>query len=190
MACALGHLVISEIRSRGAGGASDEIVELWNATDAPVTLDNTWKLEGRSHTGAAYNARWTGSGAVIPAWGHFLLAGTAYVQLPLPDDMLSSGVTDASSLRLTQAGAVIDAVCYAFDAATLAAFDATFTCEGTPVSNLPHNNGNSVASNVDVSIERKPGAGAGHCTDSGDNSADFITQMPATPMSSADPPTP
>jgi hypothetical protein len=190
--CTIGHLVISEIRSRGAGGAADEFVELYNPTATPVTLDSTWKLEARSNAANNYTGRWTGTGKVIPAYGHFLIAGTTYTQAPAADEALSTGITDATSLRLLQATMTVDAVCYAFDAATQMPFvtDATYTCAGTPMSNLPHDNTTAGASNSDVSIERKPGGAGGNCTDTGDNSADFAQQAPATPMSSQSPPTP
>jgi hypothetical protein len=188
-ACTATNVLISEIRSRGAGGASDEFVELYNPTTSPITLSNAWKLEGRSNTATSYTARWTGSGKIIPAHGHFLIAGTAYTEMPAADEALSSGITDATSLRLSQSGAVVDAVCYAFDATSQMPFtsDATYTCEGTPVTN-PHNNATST--NTDASIERKPGGAGGNCTDTGNNSADFAALMPANPQSSASPATP
>jgi hypothetical protein len=65
-----------------------------------------------------------------------------------------------------------------------------YTCMGTPISNLPHNDGTSAASNSDVSLERKPGGAGGNCTDTGDNASDFTSQMPATPMNSQSAPTP
>jgi hypothetical protein len=190
--CTIGHLVISEIRSRGAGGAADEFVELYNPTAAPVTLDSTWKIEARSNSATSYTGRWTGTGKVIPAHGHFLIAGTGYVQSPAGDEALSTGITDATSLRLLQATTTVDAVCYAFNAASQMPFvtDATYTCSGTPMSNLPHDNTTAGASNSDVSIERKPGGVGGNCTDTADNAADFAQQAPATPMSSQSPPTP
>jgi len=188
--CALGHVVISEVRSRGAGGASDEFIELFNATDVAVTLDSTWSIKGRSTTSSSYTSRWTGTGLVVPAWGHFLIAGTAYTESPAADAALSTGITDASSLELVQAGTTVDAVCYYFDSTTLAAFDATYTCEGTPVSNLPHDNTTGGTSNSDASIERAPGGAGGNCTDTNDNAADFIHQAPATPQSTASAPTP
>lgn len=188
--CALDHVVISEIRSRGPAGAADELVELYNPTASDVTLDATWKLEGRSVSGASYTARWKGTGKVLPAHGHFLIVGTAYAQSPAADETLGSGVTDATSLRLTSNGATVDAVCYGYDATTLAAFDATFTCEGTPVDNTPHDDKSTAASNVDVSIERKPGGAAGNCTDTGDSASDFATASPATPLDAASAPTP
>ena len=190
--CSIGHLVISEVRSRGAAGASDEFIELFNATPAAVTLDSTWKIEGRSDVGATYSSRWTGTGKTIPAWGHFLIAGSAYTEMPIADEALSTGITDATSLRLVQGTANVDAVCYAFSAATMMPFttDPTYTCEGTPVSNAPHDNTSSATSNVDVSIERKPGGTGGNCTDTNNNASDFMTQMPATPQNSSSPPTP
>jgi hypothetical protein len=188
--CQLAHLVISEIRSRGIGGASDEFLELSNPTSDPVMLDSTWKLEGRSNTATSFSGRWTGTGKVIPAHGHFLVAGTAYTQVPTADEALSSGIADASAVRLTQAGGVVDIVCYGFDASSTAAFvsDSTYGCQGTPVANNPHNN--AASTNTDASLERKPGGAAGNCTDTGDNGADFQLSTPANPQDSASPPTP
>jgi hypothetical protein len=155
-----------------------------------VTLDATWTLQSRSVTSATYSTRWKGAGVVIPAHGHFLIVGLSYTQSPAKDAQLSSGITDAASITLRQGTTVVDAVCYGYDAASLAAFDATFVCEGAPVSNAPHANSATTAADVDVSIERKPGGAAGNCTDSGDNASDFASTTPATPMSSQSPPTP
>jgi Lamin Tail Domain len=190
--CSIGHLLISQIRSRGAGGASDELVELYNPTASPVTLDTTWKIEARSDSATSYSSRWTGTGKVIPAHGHFLITGTGYTQAPAFDDNLSTGITDASSLRLVQGTTNVDAVCYGYDATTKGTFtgDATYTCAGTPADNLPHDNSASATSDADVSITRQPGGAGGNCTDTGDNAADFATTTPAAPMSTASPPTP
>jgi hypothetical protein len=59
-----------------------------------------------------------------------------------------------------------------------------FTCEGTPVMNP------AGTSNVDESMERRPGGALGSCTDAGDNAADFRELIPAQPQSTASPPTP
>ena len=184
-------MVISEVRSRGAAGGADEFVELWNPTGAPIALDATWTLEARSATAAAYNMRWKGAaGMTIPAHGHFLLAGSTYAQSPAPDDDLLSGITDATSLRLMANATIVDAVCYAYSSATMTAFDATYTCEGAPASNLPHNDGSSAGSNSDASLERKLGGSSGSCVDTGDNASDFAPRAPSGPESSQSPPTP
>ncbi len=187
--CSTTHLVISEIRSRGAGGASDEFVELYNPTSSAVTLDSTWKLEGRSNSTGAYSGRWTGTGKVIASHGHFLLGGTGYAQTPAADESMS-GITDATALRLSQGGTPVDVVCYAFNATSSAVFttDTTYGCEGAPITNNPHNNTSSTA--TDASIERKPGGADGNCTDTNDNSADFLVSTPSNPQSTASTPVP
>jgi hypothetical protein len=126
-------------------------------------------------------------GKTIPAFGHFLIGGTAYTSSPGDDESLAAGITDASSLRLVQSGLTVDPVCYAFDAATAAIFtnDTTYICEGSPIAQNPQDNSNGT--NTDSSIERKPGGSNGNCTDSDQNAADFAVTAPSTPQS---PPTP
>jgi hypothetical protein len=187
--CALTHVVISQVRSRGMGGANDEFIELYNPTTVDVTLDSTWKIMGKSTGSTTYTARWTGNGGIIPTHGHYLMTGANYTQMPARDQALSAGITDAASLVLSRAGTQIDAVCYAFDAPTTTAVSA-FTCEGTPVSNAPHNNGTAGASNTNVSFERKLGGSAGNCVDTDDNASDFAALTPATPRSSLSPAVP
>jgi len=192
--CGDGHLVISEVRTRGAAGAFDEFVELYNPTSCDVALDTTWILDVRSNSVASYTKRWTGAvGQMVPAHGHFLIVGPSYAQMPAKDASLSSGITDAASLVLKQNLMTIDAVCFGYNMATLAVFTAvgsTYVCEGTPVSNLPHNDTTNGSSNADASLDRKPGGGSGNGTDSGDSAKDFQPLTPASPQSSASAPTP
>lgn len=187
-------LVISEIRSRGLGGGTDELVELYNPTVSAITLDSTWSLKSRSTTLVCTNSGvnvWVGTGKSIPAHGHFLIVGTGYTQTPAGDQDLSTGVTDATSVTLLHSSAVVDAVCYAYNAAgmtqlTTGCSSNPYTCEGTPLTN-PHNNDN--ATNTDMSLERKPGGASGNGTDSNDNAVDFMTG-PSTPQNSLSAPTP
>jgi hypothetical protein len=181
--------VISEIRSRGAAGASDEFIELYNATPNDVALD-TWQIDGRSVGNAGYTTRWKGAaGETIPAYGHFLIVGTAYAQAPAGDSSLTVSIKDAGSLKLLHSAALVDAVCYSYSDATLIGVElAGFVCEQTPVSNAPHDD--SAAGNSDESIERKPGGASGNCSDTGDSAADFVSKTPATPENSLSPPTP
>jgi hypothetical protein len=186
--CSTNHLVISEVGTRGTGGASDEFIELYNPTASPVVLDNSWRIEARSNSATTYSPRWVGSGRTIPARGHFLIGGTAYLTMPAADEAMSTGITDAMSLRLTRSGVVVDAVCYAFDAASAMPFtsDVTYTCEGAPVNN-PHNN--TSGSNTAISIERKPGSPNGNCTDTQSSASDFLTAT-SNPESSTSPTVP
>jgi hypothetical protein len=185
------NLLISEIRSRGAGSASDEFVELYNPTSSAVMLSSDWQLDTRSSGAASYGLRWTGEGLTIPAHGYFLLTGSNYAQSPAGDAFLSSGITDAGSLRLRYGDANVDVVCYAFNDTTLGTLAAPgYDCEGIPADNLPHNNGNSMASNSDVSIERGPGGAQGNGVDTDANAADFATRAPALPQNRLSPPLP
>jgi len=158
-----------------------------------VVLDNTWVIKVRSATGSTYPARWTGTGKTIPAWGHFLLVGASYAEMPAGDENLSGSITDSASVILNHGNSTVDAVCYYATNLTLASATtdyATATCMGTPVSNAPHSDNSGMASDVDVSIVRKPGGTGDNCADSGDNATDFVSEMPAVPRSAASAPTP
>jgi hypothetical protein len=193
-------LLISQVQTRGDIGAGDEFVELYNPTTVPVTFDATWTLKSRSATGglsscasSTLSVRFSGGGQIIPPHGHILYTSTASPGYngPTPGDgTYTVGITDASSVMLFHGNTVVDALCFYYDAATQAALTGCSTpyiCEGTPVMN-PHNN--TTASNVDASLERKPGGALGNTQDSGDNAADFATLMPAYPRNSQFAPAP
>jgi hypothetical protein len=177
-------VVISEVRTRGAVGGSDEFIELYNAGSAPATLDASWKIEIRSAASSpcasgAVNPKWTGSGQVVPAHGHLLIATggmSGYAGPPMQDVTVTLGLTDASSVALVHGMNVADALCFYFNATSqMNLAGCPGFCEGTPISNLPHNNASTVASNVNVSLIRKPGGAGGNAVDTNDNAADFIS---------------
>jgi hypothetical protein len=186
--CGIGHLVISEIRSRGPGGASDEFIELYNPKDTEAQLDSGWTIQGRSATSIGYSQRWSGVGNMIPAHGHYLIVGSSYTQSPAGDDTLSQSISDAASVVLQLDGAPVSVVCYYEDATTQFTLqNGGYTCDEMPVEN-PHDDTND--SNMDASIERKPGGAAGNCTNSGNNLVDFTISSPATPQNTQSPLTP
>jgi hypothetical protein len=186
--CGIGHLVISEIRSRGKAGASDEFIELYNPTDADAVLDSGWTIDARSATSLGYSQRWVGGGGVIPKRGHFLIVGSSYTQSPSGDDDLSQSIGDAESVMLSLDGAPVSVVCYYYGPLSLLALqDGGYTCDMMPVAN-PHDDNDDT--DVDQSIERKPGGAAGNCTNTGDNAADFTISSPSTPENSHSAPAP
>lgn len=71
-----GELLISEFRTSGPGGASDEFVELYNNTDAPIDIRN-YTLRRRRGTTTVVTSFSTTS-LVIPARGHLLIGGQSY----------------------------------------------------------------------------------------------------------------
>jgi Lamin Tail Domain len=66
-------LVISEFRFRGPGGANDEFVELFNASNSPVTVSTSDGSAGWSLVASDGLVRFTiPVGTVIPAHAHYL----------------------------------------------------------------------------------------------------------------------
>ncbi len=76
--------LISELRSSGPAGPGDDFVEVYNNSDVPLTVTDTnggtgWAI-AKSTSGCG-NPQVIGvipNGTLIPARGHFLLAGSAY----------------------------------------------------------------------------------------------------------------
>ncbi len=177
------RLLFSEIRTRGSAGASDELMEIYNPTGEPVTMGPSWTIRVRGASGSgsctgAENTRFTGAGDVIPPHGHLLLGASAgYDDAVAADRTYASPFVDAANLILREDTSVIDAICFYFDATTLGRLvdpSCNYVCEGAPVSNLPHDNGASgPPGDVDVGLERLPGAALGNGQDTGDNAADF-----------------
>jgi hypothetical protein len=198
------QLLISEVQTRGSAGAADEFIEIYNPMSVPVTFSNQWTIAGRSAAStlatcatSTVTNRATGSGQIIPAHGHLLIVGSAYDGTATSDGTLGSGFTDASSviLRYTSSSIVTisDAVCFYYDATTQSVLTdcaTPYTCEGAPVSNLPHTNTTSATSNVDTSIERKPGGLLGNAQDTGDNATDFTPATISNPQNISSAPTP
>jgi hypothetical protein len=174
-ACALGHVVISELRTRGPGGGNDDFIELFNASPSPVTFDSAWKVEARASTVNGYLARWTGGGETLPPFSHFLIANSAgSYSDPKGDVTMGSGIGDAGSVRLRQGALTVDAICYQTSSESINGH----TCEGSPAKNPDG------AKDLDSSLQRK------HCVDTGNSYADFEAIQPSSPMNLASGPTP
>jgi len=198
------RLLISEVRSRGPGGAADDFIEIYNPMDTPASTEG-WSVATRDVdvSGAQPPAcetltetvRWTGKGGteMIPARGHLLIASTGYNATPTADatyPSLTAGFLDAGSVVLMIGTEVADAVCFQYDADTLAALTgctaAPYTCEGAPAVN-PHDDSNQT-STAD-SLVRNPGGMAGSGTDTGDSTSDFAS-APSEAQNLASEPTP
>jgi hypothetical protein len=80
-----GTFLISELRTSGPGGAGDDFIELYNNTNSPLTVSASDASAGYGvyKIGADCNAApvliaTIPNGTVIPARGHYLVAGSAY----------------------------------------------------------------------------------------------------------------
>lgn len=134
--------IISEFRTRGSKGTSDEYVELLNTTDEALNISG-WTL---SYTGSGSAVSLSiPANSSLPSRGHFLLvnpgagAGTGYslTSNAVADASLTGDVDDGSALTLSNAAGV------AQDTA------------GTGGA------GTSPTSNGEFAFVRPPGAGAG-----------------------------
>lgn len=180
-ACGTTHLVISEVRTKGPNTANDDFVELYNPTQAAVTLDSTWILEARSEAAGTYEVRWTGAGQVLPPGRHFLIGGTTYADPVAKDASLATGITDEVSVVLRKSGVVVDALCIYCGTNSFS----THVCEGAPFEKT----GCSTSGNY-ASAERKTGGAQGNCQDTDMNPGDFIISNPSNPQNLASAPTP
>ena len=170
-------VVISEARFRGSAGASDELVELYNLSNAPVDISN-YVLRGSNASGT------TGARGIVPAnttlnpGRHFLFVGSAYND-GVAGDATMSGTTDDGgvALFLPDGTTVVDAVGFSAGSAYKEGTALTAPNVGT-------------AGNVDRSYERKAGGGQGSKVDTDDNSSDFQLITPSTPQNLASPATP
>jgi hypothetical protein len=80
-----GTVMISELRTSGPAGADDEFVELYNNTDAPITVAASdasagWAIvkSGNDCNATPVVVAVISNGTVIPARGNYLVTGSAY----------------------------------------------------------------------------------------------------------------
>jgi hypothetical protein len=150
-------IVISEFRTRGPNGASDEFVELFNRTDQPIDISG-WKIR-RSGTGSG-TVDWMviTAATFIPARGYFLAANVSYSGAITPTQTFTNNLPNSGGLAVTLANnTVIDAVGTVLT---------TTYREGTPLPPL--------SSNTDQSYIRLPGGLAGSDQDTDNNFSDFV----------------
>src|SRR5262249_2015587 len=149
----------------------------------------SWTLMHRSaqYCQAAKDAdtRFAGAGQVMMPHHYLLLTGPDYAgpagDLPMKGATAVSSIADTASLELRHGTQLVDALCYSYNADNLKRLLGTgdcsfgaYVCEGTPVSNLPHDGTQGSGGSVDQALERKPGGALGNMQDTGDSAADFV----------------
>jgi hypothetical protein len=167
-------LVISEFRTRGPGGASDEFIELYNNSDLPANAGGL-KIRGSSGSGTVTTRLTINPNTIVPPRRHFLAVNSGGYSGRIPaDQTFTSGIANDGGVALTMPDdAVVDQV----GMSSGSAFK-----EGSNLQPL------SVDSNQ--SYERKPGGFAGSTQDTGDNSQDFYLLAPSDPQNLLSNPTP
>jgi uncharacterized protein (TIGR03437 family) len=158
-------IVISELRTRGPNGASDEFVELYNNSDLPVTIAG-WKIRGSSNSGTISTRLTIAPGTTVPARGHFLAIHSSYSGVVVGDQIYTSGIANDGGIALTLPdNSVLDQV----GLSPGSAFK-----EGMHLAPQP--------SDANQSYERRPGGPAGSTQDTDDNFADFQLLTPSDPQ--------
>jgi beta-lactamase superfamily II metal-dependent hydrolase len=166
-------LVISEFRFRGPTGASDEFVELYNNSDAPVAISG-YVLRASNGTGATSARATVPQDVTIPPRGHYLFTNVAYSG-SVPGQPYATAITDDGGVGIfpsSVATAPLDQVGTSPGSAYR---------EGTPLTPLTTNSANS--------YERLPGGVEGNGFDTDDNAADFYVAA-SNPQNLASPSTP
>ena len=161
------HIVISEFRTRGPNGASDEFIELYNPTTGTIDISG-WEIWGSNASGSTSRRATIPAGISLPAAKHYLIANTSSGGYTGAADLTySTGITNTGGIALIASGVIIDQVGLSDSSAYL---------EGTPLS--------SYSANTEHSFERK---GLGYCSDTDDNATDFeLNEGSSTPQTFSD----
>lgn len=176
------HPVISEFRSRGPAGASDEFVEIFNPTGDPFDLTG-WSLRKSSGCGFSVTTMLVLPAVTLPPGGFLLLTNAGGYSGAVPGDFTypgSQSLADNGGLALVDAlGAIVDQVgmCPPIVGSPTPAPSGQAFYEGTPLPAFPN-------LNVDQSYARTASA---LCLEQNDNSLDFSLTAPSGPQNSTAP---
>ncbi|MDQ4120968.1 MAG: lamin tail domain-containing protein [Acidobacteriota bacterium] len=178
-------LIISEFRLRGLNGADDEFIEIYNNSNSPHTVA---ALDGSAGYGVAASdgvLRFAiPNGTVIPARGHYLVAGLSYFSTypyGAPDRNYAQGIADNAGIALFKmADAASFNLANRLDAVGSTAEPKPLYKEGAGYAPTGMNNFN-------YSFSRDENTGSGGSPDNGcaplpkdsnDNAADFLLVYP------------
>jgi hypothetical protein len=172
-ASATSSIVISEFRTRGPNGASDEFVEIYNRTTSSISIGG-FRIRGSGNTGSVSDRVVITAGTTLSPGCHYLVANntatTGYSGSTTPNQTYTSGIVDDGGIAITMSDGttIIDAVGMSSGSAYK---------EGTTLTPL--------SGTTNQSYERKPGGSAGSSVDTNDNSADFTLKNPSDPQNQA-----
>jgi beta-lactamase superfamily II metal-dependent hydrolase/DNA/RNA endonuclease YhcR with UshA esterase domain len=164
-------VVISEIRFRGPSGGNDELVEIYNNTDAAIDISG-WKLMGSSNAAPTGTRATVPAATILPARTHYLFVNTAangYSGVVPGNVSYTTGIADNGGVALTMPdNTIVDQV----------GITTTGTAyrEATPIAT-------QLTTNVDRGYERKPGHAATALQDTDTNALDFALVTPTNAQS-------
>jgi hypothetical protein len=164
------NILISEFRTRGTGGASDEFVEIWNNSSSTVNISG-WKLNYSSSGGVVATRVTVPASTTLGPGCYYLFtnSGGTYSGGVAGDATYLTGLADDGGI------AILDAASAILDQAGMSA--GSVYKEGTVLAPL--------TTNVNQGYERKPGGGSGNSIDSDNNATDFRVLAPSNPQNRA-----
>jgi len=162
-------VVISEFRTRGLNGASDEFIEIFNPTGSAIAIGN-WQLRVLTGTGTESTRVTIPLGVTLVPGQYYLIANstvtTGYSDLVLPDQTYTTGIVDEGGIAL------YDNLGIRIDSVGLNTVYTTYT-ETSPLSAL-----SNFTPDANRGYERRFSG----CLDDGNNSTDFVLQNPSNPQ--------
>jgi lamin tail-like protein len=156
-------VVISEFRTRGPNGASDEFIEIYNPTSTAVDISG-WKINASNNAGAADTRAIIPASTLLRSGQYYLVANNGYTGSVTANLKYGTAITNDGGIALLRSNnTIVDEVGMDVGSAYQ---------EGTT---LPPFSGTS-----DQSYERKLGGTSDSCIDTNDNASDFGTAGSAT----------
>ena len=164
-----GQLLISEFRTRGPAGASDEFVEMYNPTTSTLPIGGL-KIRASNGSGTISDRVTITARTALGPGCHYLVANSSaggYSGAATPNQTYGTGITDDGGIAITGSNGarIIDALGMSSGSAYR---------EGVTLVAL--------AGTADQSYERKPGGTFGNGVDTNDNAADFALTIPSNPQ--------
>jgi len=169
----LPRIVISEFRTNGTGGASDEFIELFNAGAVPVNISG-WQIKGSNSTVTPdVVTRFTiPAGIILMPGQHYVIAISGFTVPITPDATYSVDISDDGGIALVLPPPGAGTPTIVVDAVGMS-LGSEFK-EGIP---LPAVDPFGVGS-----YERLSGGVAGSCQDTNNNTGDFTNIPLAAPQ--------
>jgi uncharacterized repeat protein (TIGR01451 family) len=158
---AAGQILISEFRTRGPGGATDEFIEIYNPTTATVTIGGL-VIRSSNNAGTLTTRATITAGTTLGPGCHYLFAPTTFTGGVTANQTFTNGITDDGGVAITRSDLVT-----IIDAAGMNSGSAYK--EGTTLAPL--------AGTTNQSYERKPGGASGNGTDTNNNASDFMLNV-------------
>ncbi|RKH06745.1 amidohydrolase family protein [Corallococcus carmarthensis] len=196
----LGHVVISEISGQGLTVNADDFIELYNPTNADVTITG-WKLLYRTASTTSTTTNFTVLAtlptATIKAHGYYLVASSGYSTTTVPADH-TWGNTDISgstgNVRLGTAAVTVDPTSLTGVVDTVGFGTGRTVVEGAAAP-APAGKGGSIERKARTSSTAATmGVGgadefAGNGEDSDNNASDFLPRTERQPQNASSSPT-